>query len=963
MPGPGGRTADDGESVALSAAARTLVEKTKGPWDDRRVARAIEEGVRYILSRQNDNGSFGDPDYAHIKEYCWKPYSNSYKWRSPAVRQKLMGTVKLQREEKPGSVGCTAIAVNALLKSGMGINSTEVQKGLEYLTTHDTFGVYSIGLRCNTWVAAEKYLPGKYMKYLRHDALRLIYSIHKDAGGWDYSIWLPNYHNSTSQFGILGIWGYQQLGGAIPAKFWPLAMKYWVKGQLANGGWGYHAPFGGAKLSHTTWSREQHREQCGSMCAAGLASLFICMDAVNDNTYLRCEGGELPSPIVKGLDWFHHEFANTMVGETKACGGSRFCYYLYGVERVGHACGYKYFGKQDWYKLGALTLLEKQRSNGGWGDLTETCFALFFLAKGRYPLLFNKLDFGGDWNNRPRDIANLTRWINRNYEQNLKWQIVKMAVDPAEWHDAPILYLSGSRKPSFSEEDIRKLRTFAYQGGTIFSLTECGGERFDDGIRDVYRKAFPRYALRKAPSSHALYSCLEELDGMPPLYILDNGVRPLVIHSDYDAAKIWQARKYSTRKTVFQFGANLSRYVLGRWNELLPRGKTYWPFPADEPEKSIAVGRIRHAGNCNPEPLALMALKRKLAKEENLGIDPKTVLLEKLDRSGVAVATMTGTGTLSLSAAQQAALKTFARAGGTLLVDAAGGDKTFYTSMHGQLREIFGASAIRPLSVGSPIYTIKALGATTDEPNRPGMFRPLTLKRVSSGAPRLEAIEVSGRTAVILSREDLTAGLLGSCAGTIDGYTPQTAYELVRNIMLKASGYEKKSRPPEPRKKTAGEEKEPKTVTELMQKLASKPGTSVIDLTTVKPASQKVGYGRLHINSDMEPKLSGKKCSRWIFAHADSKLVYDLPEGARYFFSVGASGSRPQEFTFIVKADDEVLYKSKPLKRYPEDFVVMFAKIPPGAKKLTLITDSLGSNTADHSMWCYPVLFTNKNKD
>ena len=90
-------------------------------------------------------------------------------------------------------------------------------------------------------------------------------------------------------------------------------------------------------------------------------------------------------------------------------------YFLYGLERAGRLAGIRFFGQHDWYRLGAEELVHTQTGSAGSGrGLTETpvvatSFALLFLAKGRAPVLVNKLRHGprGDWNHDPDDVRNL----------------------------------------------------------------------------------------------------------------------------------------------------------------------------------------------------------------------------------------------------------------------------------------------------------------------------------------------------------------------------------------------------------------------------------------------------------------------------------------------------------------------------------------------------------------------------
>ena len=173
--------------------------------------------------------------------------------------------------------------------------------------------------------------------------------------------------------------------------------------------------------------------------------------------------------------------------------------------------------------------MQNQR-DGGWGNPIETAFALLFLARGRHPVLFNKLQYPGGWNPRPRDLANLTRWISTTFESVVTWQIINLTVPVTEWHDAPVLYISGAVAPKFTDDDLAKLREFVHQGGLILSEAACNSLRFNKAMRDVYAKLFPKYELRPLPPEHDVYNVhYKAVRGR--LEALSNGVRLLAIHS------------------------------------------------------------------------------------------------------------------------------------------------------------------------------------------------------------------------------------------------------------------------------------------------------------------------------------------------------------------------------------------------------------------------------------------------
>lgn len=469
-------------------------------------------------------------------------------------------------------------------------------------------------------------------------------------------------------------------------------------------------------------------------------------------------------------------------------------YYLFSLERVSLAGGVKYFGTHDWFAEGGRMLLDWQQAEGYWpGGLAEgqaigaTSFALLFLQRGRAPVLFNKLQHGGDWNNRPRALAHFCRWASQRFETPLNWQIIHPDVPVEKWHDAPILVLTGSRAPKLTDAQAARLRDYVYQGGTIFTVAEGSGKEFTDGIKELYAKIFPAYELAPVPRDHPLETLNGDLHGEVPFLILSNGLRPLAIHTTRDLTMDWQFRRSHTRPESFQAGANLFLYVL---NKQPPRnrGVCSWPPtpPAGTP-KGMPIVRVRYAGNCDPEPLALQRLAGLMAI--HAGSYPQllpAVDAKDLPGCGAKVAFLTGTGRLTLTAEQEAGLKQFIAAGGTVVIDSAGGGEAFHRSAVGVVESMFGAGAVTTPSPEHALYNHP--GCVIDR----ARYRRATLLRTHNTMPRLQAVTRDGRLAVLLSREDLTAGLAGYESYTVDGYStgpvndPGSAFQIVRNIFLYA---------------------------------------------------------------------------------------------------------------------------------------------------------------------------------
>ena len=118
------------------------------------------------------------------------------------------------------------------------------------------------------------------------------------------------------------------------------------------------------------------------------------------------------------------------------------------LDLIGIATGQRFFGNHDWYRELARRVLDSQNQNGSWGDdLMETSYALLFLARGRHPIMMNKLRFDGFWSNRPREVANVANFMSRELERPLNWQVVDITRTPADWADSPILFMASSKAP------------------------------------------------------------------------------------------------------------------------------------------------------------------------------------------------------------------------------------------------------------------------------------------------------------------------------------------------------------------------------------------------------------------------------------------------------------------------------------------------------------------------------------
>jgi hypothetical protein len=360
--------------------------------------------------------------------------------------------------------------------------------------------------------------------------------------------WVP--HNSTSQYGVLGMWACNQLGVEIPADYWQAVIRGWNLIQAPDGGWCYFSQVPTNTTNFTT--------ETPAMTAAGVASLLVARDAMDVTA--DCAGNVDSPQVDKGLDWLANHLDNL-----------RTSYERYGVERIGVLSGAKYIGRHDWYREIADAIVAAQAPNGNWPDtlgfpLADVSLNLAFLARGQAPVLMNKLSYHitengkrrvGTWNQRPCDVFNLMNWMSDQLETDFNWQLLDMdACDIDDLHDAPILYISGGDRLSFTPEELRKLRQFVDEGGMIVGNADGGGERFTRSFKKLGSQLFGSYEFRMLPESHPIYRneqfAPRQGETMPRVMGLSNGVRELMLLPEADLSAAFQTRAFNTRRRQFE---------------------------------------------------------------------------------------------------------------------------------------------------------------------------------------------------------------------------------------------------------------------------------------------------------------------------------------------------------------------------------------------------------------------------
>jgi|SRR5579862_1068683 len=135
-----------------------------------------------------------------------------------------------------------------------------------------------------------------------------------------------------------------------------------------------------------------------------------------------------------------------------------------------------------------------------------------------------------------------------------------------------------------------------------------------------------------------------------------------------------------------------------------------------------------------------------------------------------------------------------------------------------------------------------------------------------------------------------------------------------------------------------------------------------LDVTKLTPKRATVGYGTFEVNvnrNNARVVVKGKECKLYLFAHAPSTVVYDIPAGSKSFLAVGAKLDRnaPQvagTWKYLVVVDGKNVYESPALNEVKDWEIDISIPLPPGAKEIQLKVDDLGDVTCDWAIWAYP---------
>jgi len=406
-----------------------------------------------------------------------------------------------------------------------------------------------------------------------------------------------------------------------------------------------------------------------------------------------------------------------------------------------------------------------------------------------------------DWKSDTTDLYHLLNFTNAKLGVSYRYietPLSSFSFNPAE---LPVLYFTGHKDFTFSDEELQKLAWYLRDGGTLIGDACCGANDFSIAFVRNIKKIFPDRPFRVLAPDDPLYHCYYEIDDViykeegkapyrakPNLRGMRIGCRLAVILSTHDMSCGWARHEHPQGKRIhiddaIKIGTNMITYILANYQYAKTYSTQKVYHEQDEPTREQFVfGQVIHGGDWDPKPTAVPNLLKYVAANSTIDVQFKRadVDLRKLDPFKHPFIYMTGHDDFVLTDQEVATLRNYFRNGGVLLGNACCGRKAFDSAFRREMKKVFNGDALQRIPLDHPIfsslYHIQHVEYSDwMREQNPGLNTPV-----------LEGIALGGQLCVIYSRYDLGNGWEGIHYPYSLGYCSRDALRIGANVLVYA---------------------------------------------------------------------------------------------------------------------------------------------------------------------------------
>jgi Domain of unknown function (DUF4159) len=203
----------------------------------------------------------------------------------------------------------------------------------------------------------------------------------------------------------------------------------------------------------------------------------------------------------------------------------------------------------------------------------------------REKLGFGQIAYSGNWNPRASALKRLAWEIEKRTSIETLGEAAEVRLsDENSLKKSPLLFLSGDGAlPLFDDVEVARLRRHLSSGGLLVvdGAEAHPGGAFDQSVRALVKRLFPREGMQKISPDHVLYKSfyllrvpVGRVAAVPYLEGIEHDGRLVVVYSQNDLGGAWARDSFGQwehevvpggspqREMAFRLGINLAMYAL-----------------------------------------------------------------------------------------------------------------------------------------------------------------------------------------------------------------------------------------------------------------------------------------------------------------------------------------------------------------------------------------------------------------